>query len=61
MKEPNQLHLFSATDADADTLNFFVTGTDANSFEITSAGALAFKNTPSYDSKKRIFISSECI
>ena len=43
---------FSATDADGDTLNYFVTGTDASSFEITSAGALAFKTSPSYDNKK---------
>jgi hypothetical protein len=43
---------FSATDADADSLNYFVTGTDSSSFEITSAGALAFKNAPSYDGKK---------
>lgn len=43
---------FSANDAEGDSLNYFVTGTDASSFEISSSGALAFVNTPSYSSKK---------
>ena len=31
---------------------YFVTGEDSSSFEISSSGALAFVNTPSYNSKK---------
>ena len=43
---------FSGNDAEGDSLNYFVTGTDASSFEISSSGVLAFINTPSYSSKK---------
>ena len=42
---------FSATDADGDSLNYFVSGQDSSSFEFSGA-ALSFVNTPSYNSKK---------
>ena len=43
---------FSANDAEGDSLSYFVTGEDESSFEISTSGALAFVNTPSYTSKK---------
>ena len=37
---------FTANDSDGDDLNFFVSGTDANAFNINE-GVLTFKNAPS--------------
>jgi len=42
---------FTANDSDEDDLNFFVSGTDANSFNINN-GVLAFKSAPSYAQKR---------
>ena len=42
---------FTANDSDGDDLNFFVSGTDANAFNI-NAGVLTFKNAPSYAQKR---------
>ena len=42
---------FTANDSDGDDLNFFVSGTDANSFNI-DAGVLTFKTAPSYSQKR---------
>jgi hypothetical protein len=48
---------FSANDAEGDSLSYFVTGEDESSFGISSSGALAFVNTPSYNSKKEYSIT----
>ena len=47
----------SATDADNDTLSYFITGVDENSFSMSSSGVISLKNAPDYSvsSQKKEF------
>ena len=42
---------YTATDQDGDTLTWGVAGDDAATFEISDAGALSFKKSPSFEAK----------
>ena len=48
---------YSATDPEGDAISWSVEGTDAASFEISSAGALTFKTAPDHEAKSSYSIT----